>query len=62
MIDSLFVSFFFLFFLVAVVRPWRRAKGEFQSLEDLVDSSSMNPWKDDWGMRDFSGCELSVEM
>ena len=61
MIDSL--CFVFLsFFLVAVVRSWRRAKGEFQSLEDLVDSSSMDPRKDDWGMRDFSGCELSVEM
>ena len=63
MIDSLFVSFFFLFFfLVAVVRPWRRAKGEFQSFENLVDSSGMDPGKDDWSMRDFSGCELSVEM
>ena len=64
MIDSLFLCFFsFRFFLVAIVGPrWRGTEGEFQSLEDLIDSSGVDPREDDWSMRDFSRCELPVEV
>ena len=53
MIDSLFLVYSL--FLVAVVGPcWRGTEGEFQSLEDLIDSSGVDPREDDWSVRDFS--------